>query len=103
MTKTVEEMYRRVKPLVEKMKAKYPAELNMEGLEPALTSDTAEIALEVCLADRKERDRELAEKVKEMCDYPCSCERRQEFCTHDYNTMHAVLALLSPDINHNEK
>lgn len=38
-------MYIKVKPLVEKMKAKYP--FNMEGLEPALTNDIAEIVLEI--------------------------------------------------------
>lgn len=42
----INEMYLRIKPLVEKMRAKYPKELNMEGLEPALTNDIAEIVIE---------------------------------------------------------
>jgi hypothetical protein len=67
------------------------------------SDDLKDFIRQTLLADRKERDRELAEKVKEMWGYPCSCERKQEFCTHDYNAMHAVLSLLSPDINHNER
>ena len=51
MTTPIEEMYRRIEPLVEKMKAKYPPELNMEGLEPALTNDIAEVVLEVLEED----------------------------------------------------
>lgn len=48
----IEKMYMKIKPLVKRMKAKYPKESNIEGLEPALTSDIAEIVLEV-LADQK--------------------------------------------------
>lgn len=45
MSNNIEKMYKTIKPLVEKMKAKYPSELNMDGLEPALTNDIAEIVL----------------------------------------------------------
>lgn len=41
----LEKMYVRIEPLVEEMKAKYPKECNIEGLEPALRNDIAEIAL----------------------------------------------------------
>lgn len=42
--KLLETWYRKVKPFVKKIKKRYPKELNIEGLEPALTSDIAEIA-----------------------------------------------------------
>ena len=38
---SVEEIHKEIAPLVDKMRAKYPQDL--EGLEPALTSDIAEI------------------------------------------------------------
>ena len=38
---SIEEIHKEIAPLVDKMRAKYPQDL--EGLEPALTSDIAEI------------------------------------------------------------
>ena len=38
-----EEWYRKVEPFVEEMKSRYPKEMNMDGLDPALTADIAEI------------------------------------------------------------
>lgn len=58
MTSLREEMYRVVSPLVERMKAKYPPELNMDGLDPALTSDIADIVLEI-LSHKAEEIRKL--------------------------------------------
>jgi hypothetical protein len=43
----MERMYKQVAPLVDKMRAKYDPSLNIDGFEPALTNDIAEIALEV--------------------------------------------------------
>ena len=51
--KELEKMYLRVKPLVKKMRAKYPKELNLEGLEPALTNDIAEIVLKILSTNNK--------------------------------------------------
>ena len=45
MNNNIEQTYERIKPLVEKMKKKYPPEYNIERLEPALTHDIAEIVL----------------------------------------------------------
>ena len=36
-------MFETIRPDVDRMKSKYPKELNIEGLEPALTNDIAEI------------------------------------------------------------
>ena len=58
----IEETYKRIKPLVERMKAKYPKELNIEGLEPALTNDIAEIVLK----QRKDLQREVKKELEEM-------------------------------------
>lgn len=41
--KPKEDTWNAISPLVEKMKAKYPPECNIEGLEPALTQDIIEI------------------------------------------------------------
>ena len=57
---SLEEMYVKMKPLVEKMKAKYPKDCNIEGLEPALTNDIAEIVLQA-VAEYKA---EFVEKIK---------------------------------------
>ena len=46
-----EAIWRIVAPLVDKMRAKYPKELNIDGFEPALTQDICEIVLE--LAEKK--------------------------------------------------
>lgn len=48
----LERMYVRIKPLVAKMRAKYPKECNIDGLEPALTNDIAEIVLKVIATTR---------------------------------------------------
>jgi hypothetical protein len=53
-----------VAPLVERMKAKYPPECNIEGLEPALTQDICEI---VSQAKRQEGERILEEASKKSC------------------------------------
>lgn len=65
-TKSLElgQMYERVKPLVEKMKAKYPQDL--EGLEPALTSDIAEIVLEVLAAETLKAREEVEQKYADI-------------------------------------
>lgn len=55
----IEKMYTKVKPLVEKMKANYPEEINLEGLEPALTNDIAEIVLQMLSLARAEIVQEL--------------------------------------------
>lgn len=55
------DVYEKVKPLVEKMKAKYPEELNLEGLEPALINDIAEIVLEML----ENREKEIVKLIKE--------------------------------------
>ena len=60
--KKLEKMYEEIKPLVEKMKAKYPLEVNIEGFEPALTNDIAIIVLEVLT----KRDKELVRDIKKM-------------------------------------
>lgn len=44
---TYKEIYNIVEPLIEKMKSKYPADTNIEGYEPALTSDIVEIVIQV--------------------------------------------------------
>lgn len=49
-----EEWYIKVKPFVEKMKEKYPFVCNIEGLEPALTSDISEIVFSFVQAAREE-------------------------------------------------
>lgn len=62
-----EEEYLAIKPLVEIVKIRYPDELNIEGLEPALTSDIAQIAVAYAntLLARREREM-LKEKAKEI-------------------------------------
>ena len=76
----LEQMYLVVKPLVEKMKAKYPTDLNIDGLEPALTSDIAEIALQI----RTRINNEWREKILGM--------KRDEsqFCSDDMNLTDAL-------------
>lgn len=67
--KDIEEMHTKIKPLVERMKAKYPIELNLEGLEPALTSDITEIVLEVCKEKQDEvKDTSLERYIEEIAD-----------------------------------
>lgn len=68
----LDEMYLKVEPLVEKMKAKYPPELNMEGLEPALSSDIAEIVLAILASHQ----REVEESVEEL---------RKDYSLKDYS------------------
>ena len=51
-----QEMYTRIIPLVEEIKKRYPKELNIEGLEPALTNDIAEICLII--------EKEMVERVR---------------------------------------
>ena len=60
---SLEEMYVKMKPLVEKMKAKYPKDCNIEGLEPALTNDIAEIVLQAVAEYKAELDEELVKEI----------------------------------------
>ena len=50
---THEEMYKKVEPLWNKIKKRYPKECNVDGLEPAIISDIAEIALSLLTAERE--------------------------------------------------
>lgn len=60
----IEEMYKRVSPLVEKMIAKYPVDIS--GLDPALTNDVAEIALVIAQEARREVFEKILEKKREV-------------------------------------
>lgn len=62
-TTTMEEMYAAITPKMEEIKARYPRELNIEGLEPALTSDVAEICLEQVKLALQQREEELRRKL----------------------------------------
>ncbi len=43
----IERMYERVAPMVDEMRAGYPRDAGIDGFEPALTQDIAEICLKV--------------------------------------------------------
>ena len=71
---SVEEIHKEIAPLVDKMRAKYPQDL--EGLEPALTSDIAEIVyqdrttLRATLLDALEEANDVDEAkviISEIC------------------------------------
>ena len=53
-----EKMYEHISSMTEKMRAKYPKELNMDGLEPALTSDISEICLKIQAESYKQGKKE---------------------------------------------
>ena len=60
-----EAMYLAIQPHMKKIKARYPEELNIEGLEPALNDDVAEVVLEqIALHTKKLRER--VEKMERM-------------------------------------
>lgn len=61
-----ERLYPIVEPLVEKMRAKYPPELNIDGFEPALTQDIVEI-VDTVITSRDEALIAGLEKLKEGC------------------------------------
>lgn len=62
-----EELYEKVTPLVEKMKAKYPTEINIEGLEPALSTDITEIVASLLASQRETLAVEIeVEKLDEV-------------------------------------
>jgi hypothetical protein len=69
---SLEEMYVKMKPLVEKMKAKYPKDCNIEGLEPALTNDITEIVLQEYKADIKNLIKNYKRHYNE--DLNCNCQ-----------------------------
>ena len=60
----LDKMYEHVEPLVAKMRAKYPSLLNIDGLEPALTADVAEIALII----KKEAESHAYRRVLDFID-----------------------------------
>lgn len=60
----LERMFERVESLVDKMRAKYPPELNIEGFEPALTTNIAEIALVIEKECVQQREREVLEDAR---------------------------------------
>lgn len=45
--KKLGEMSERIAPMMAKLRAKYPKEMNIDGFEPALTSDVAEICFQL--------------------------------------------------------
>jgi len=59
--------YNLVSPLVDEMRAKYPPEFNIEGLEPALTDDIAEI-VRILLKSQVEEILELLENSCKGCE-----------------------------------
>ncbi len=75
-------LWDKVAPLVEKMKAKYPPECNIEGLEPALTHDICEIVAE---AKREDRERILEEMKKQYAPplYTNDGRRGYDSCLSD--------------------
>ena len=66
LRKGIEEMYEFITPLVDKMKAKYPSNINIEGLEPALTNDIAEIILDVLSSQESKIREEIAGKIEKF-------------------------------------
>lgn len=64
----IEKMYEKIKPLVVEMKSRYPENMNIEGFEPALTSDIAEIVLKLLSAQQAENGRVLKNLLKRYVD-----------------------------------
>ncbi len=57
-----EKVYDKVRPFVEKMKARYPAGCNIEGLEPALSTDITEIVLSLIESEISLREAAAVER-----------------------------------------
>ena len=73
-----EKLYPIVALLVEKMREKYPPELNMEGLEPALTQDILEIVCTLLAKERAKILEEIERRVEEEAVeylHPELCEK----------------------------
>jgi hypothetical protein len=67
-----DEMYEKLEPKIEEIKSRYPKECNIEGLEPALSTDITEIVLwAVKEATRKARGEEH-QKCTVDCPYHSS-------------------------------
>ncbi len=60
--KEIMKLYKTVSPLVEIMKSHYQKEINIEGLEPALTADI----IEIVQIENKRVVEEVIEKVKKI-------------------------------------
>lgn len=52
-----EKMFKKIAPLVDNMRAKYPPELNIDGFEPTLTADITDIVLTVLIEFKSEMNR----------------------------------------------
>ncbi len=100
--KDPEKMYEMVAPLVDKMRAKYPPELNIDGFEPALTSDIAEIVSTVISSTViPEIKGEIEKGIKGMkaVEYDASTSNPTGAAHNEgYNqALDTVLALLNKD------